>query len=440
MNYNEAVEYIYQLRKFGREPGKIRAARALDKLGRPEKSLKIIHVAGTNGKGSVCAFLTGLLRGRGFCVGMFTSPHLVKVNERIQLDGVMISDEEFMEYFERVYRVSCELVQEGHDGLAFFDFVFVMAMLYYADQKPDYVVMETGLGGRSDATAAVSCKILSIITSISLDHTEILGDTLEKIAWEKAGIIGSQSPVVYWKTNEEVAGIFEQEAGKCNSKGYSVDEKSYKILEIGRKKIDFSIENEYYRNNVFTISFAGIYQVMNASLALTAMSILARSQGLPENASCDVSSICNTRWAGRMEEIETQVYLDGAHNPDGIARLIETAKYIKEDLTKEQPEGHLYLLFGAVCEKDYEQMIQELCHAECFDGYVITKIQNHRALDTAVMENVFRKHTTCSVVVDADNRRAYQKAKALLGEKDVLLCAGSLYLVGAIKEMMGESI
>lgn len=429
MNYNEAVNYIFGLRKFGNDPGVVRAQKALSLLGNPEKELKVIHVAGTNGKGSVCAYMTNALRKLGYNTGMFTSPHLVRVNERIRINGEMITDAEFLQYFNKVKKVSDKMQQDGGDGLAFFDYVFVMAVLYFADKKPDYVVLETGLGGKSDATAAITKKELTVITSISHDHTEILGDTLAAIAREKSGIIVGNAPVVFWKTDDETAGIIEEAARKCKTDCYFVDEKSYEIHKIGRKHIDFSVHNRYYENSVFSIQNAGIYQVMNASLALLALSVLDKEGFYDRNLIRD--AVANTCWEGRMEEVEENIYVDGAHNPDGIRRFLETAAALKG-------RGRMYLLFGAVCEKDHDKMIREICTAGCFDGYVITQIQNHRALDINVMEKEFCAYTDKSVLVEADNGKAYAKAKAMLMEGDLLLCAGSLYLVGAIKELIGE--
>lgn len=431
MKYNEAVEYIFGLRKFGKEPGVRRAKRALALLGNPEEGLNIIHVAGTNGKGSVCAYVSSALQELGFCAGMFTSPHLVRVNERIRLNGEQITDEEFVYYFDRVNQVSKQLMKKGFDGLAFFDFVFVMAILFYADRKPDYVIIETGLGGSTDATAALSRKLVSVITSISRDHTEILGDTLSQIAEEKSGIIVENTPVVYWKTDDETSEIIENAAKKCNSRTYFVDENSFKILKMERKHIDFSFHNRYYENNMFSIHNAGLYQVMNASLALEVLSVLGAGRQWDKNRIRE--AVSKTCWEGRMEEIESNIYADGAHNPDGIRRFLETAVRLKNS-------GRMYLLFGTVCEKEHEKMIQEICGAGCFDGYVITQIHNHRALDTDIMENEFKRYTDKPVYVRKDNREAYTFAKALMKEGDMLCCAGSLYLVGAIKELMGESI
>lgn len=430
MNYKEAVNYIYGLRKFGKDTGRIRASRALKVLGNPQRRLNVIHVAGTNGKGSVCAFINSVLIKLGYNVGMFTSPHLVIVNERIRINGIMISNEEFLQLFNKVYKVSATIEDSGEEGLAFFDFVYVMAVLYFDKMKVDYVVMETGLGGENDATVTLNPKLMSIITSISLDHTEILGDTLGKIAKEKAGIISDYTPVVYWDGGNEISQVLEKRAGDCHSKSYFVNEKSFKISKIDRKYIDFSVENSYYEKSMFSIKGACLYQVMNATLALEAISHLSDKK----NWSLELirQAIWETVWEGRMEEVSSNVYVDGAHNPDGIVRLIESVKLMKNETDK------IYLLFGAVCEKDYSHMIEALCCSGIFDGFVITQINNSRKLKADLIYQEFCKYTDKTVILEADNKEAFQKAKNLLGEGDFLICAGSLYLVGVIKEMLGE--
>lgn len=430
MDYREAVEYLYGLRRFGKETGAQRAEKALSQLGHPERSFNIIHVAGTNGKGSVCAYITNILMELGYSVGMFTSPHLVCVNERIRLNGEIIPDEDFLVLFRRVYDVSESLKRQGLDGLAFFDFVFVMAVCYFAEKKPDYVVMETGLGGRTDATAALSSKLIAVITSISYDHTEILGETIEEIAAEKAGIISDGKPVVYWYSDDKSAQIIENTAAKCNSMTYPVDEKSFQIHKMERKQIDFSLNNRYYKNSMFSIYNTAIYQTANAAIALEAIALLGHDKNW--NRERIVTAVGKTHWEGRMEEIEHNIYMDGAHNPDGIRRFLETAQWMKEG-------RKMYLLFGVVCEKDYSDMIEALCTSGCFDGFVVTGIpNNHRALELDVMRKEFEKYADKPVYALNSVSEAYDLAKSFLGEEDLLMCTGSLYLVGAVKELIGE--
>ena len=189
LNYTEAVEYIYNIPKFTTKNKPEHTAEFLNRLGHPERSMKIIHVAGTNGKGSVCAFLSSMLTEAGKRTALFTSPHLVKINERFQINNQMVSDEEFLSAFLKVDEVVKGMQADGLPHPTYFELLFGVAMVLFAELKAEYVVLETGLGGRLDATNTVEHPLATVITSISLDHTEILGDTIEKIAFEKAGII-----------------------------------------------------------------------------------------------------------------------------------------------------------------------------------------------------------------------------------------------------------
>ena len=197
MTWEEAVEHINSVSRYGNRPGAECTKALLARLGNPERELKIIHIAGTNGKGSVCMYIAGMLRSLGLNTGVFTSPHLIRENERIRFNDELISDEDFTDCFEKVHRAELELLKDGFGQISYFDFFVGIAMLYYAMKKPDVVILETGLGGRLDSTNAVESPVMTVITSISLDHVAILGDTVEKIAAEKAGIIKHGAPVVY---------------------------------------------------------------------------------------------------------------------------------------------------------------------------------------------------------------------------------------------------
>ena len=188
-NYDEAVEYLLNIPKFSKKTTKENLLELLKRLGNPHKAMKIIHVAGTNGKGSVCAFLNTLLLAAKKQTGLFTSPHLVKMNERMRINGKDVSDERFLQVFQQVYQTVGQMLKQGFTHPSFFEYLFVMALVLFEKENVEYVILETGLGGRLDATNIIEHPMLTIITSISFDHTEILGDTLHKIAMEKAGII-----------------------------------------------------------------------------------------------------------------------------------------------------------------------------------------------------------------------------------------------------------
>ena len=218
MRYEEAVKYILDIPKFTKKNDGDHTRKFLEYLGNPQEGLKVLHVAGTNGKGSVCAYLDGMLRSEGKRTGLFTSPHLVKINERIVLDGEEIPDDRFCEVFERTLTAVKKMEGEGLAHPTFFEFLFGMAMLAFAEGGMEYAVLETGLGGRLDATNAVEQPLVSIITSIGMDHMEYLGDTIGEIASEKAGIIKSGVPVFYAQTSEESDEVIRRKAEELQKK------------------------------------------------------------------------------------------------------------------------------------------------------------------------------------------------------------------------------
>lgn len=423
MNYNQAVEYLFGLRKFGSEPGVVREKEALRRLGNPEEQLNIIHVAGTNGKGSVCAYTEAILRGQGYSTGLFTSPHLVRVNERIQLNAVPVSDEQFMEAFTRVYEVSSQLQKEGLFTLAFFDFLMAMAMLIFAQNKTDYVILETGLGGRLDCTSAVSQPRLTVITSIGLDHTEILGDTVEQIAMEKAGIIRENVPLVYLADDDRVRRVIAESAEKKQIMAYPVTKKDYVVIKSDIKHIDFSFNNRYYKNSLFQICTTARYQVENCAVALSVVPVLDKEKCFDEESIH--SALLHARWRGRMEEVRQGFFVDGAHNPDGVQAFLQTAEVF---------EGRRYLLFSAVCEKDYDGMIQQICKSNLFDGYMIVRLGSYRALEPSVIAGEFMKYTDKPVALMPDMQTAVAQSLKYADEGMTVFATGSLYLVGEIME------
>ena len=270
MNYEEAVAYLLDIPKFTSKNPLTHTKELLRLLGNPQEGKKVIHVAGTNGKGSVCAYLQALLLSEGKQVGFFTSPHLVKMNERIRFNQNMITDTQFLETCEVVYEKVKEMGSEGQAHATFFEFLFAMAMVAFEKENVEYIILETGLGGRLDCTNAVERPLLTIITSISLDHTEILGDTVEKIAMEKAGIIKTGVPVIFDGSNEEAADVIRREALKKQVPCKEISKNAFKILENTRKHIAFSSTNAYYGDTTWRLSNCGLYQAMNAMLALEA--------------------------------------------------------------------------------------------------------------------------------------------------------------------------
>ena len=244
MNYEEAVAYIEETPKFTTKNKLEHTKECLRRLGSPEERFKVIHVAGTNGKGSTCAFLTSILREAGYSCGLFTSPHLVVINERFQINEKNIDDDTFLHAFEKVKKLADELVAEGSYHPTYFEFLFLMGMVIFADAGVDYVVLETGLGGKLDATTAVEHPLACVITSISFDHMQYLGNTITAIAGEKAGIIVPGVPVIYDGNDAEAAKVISERAQELGSPYYEVKREDAVILRNTMSGIDFSFKNE----------------------------------------------------------------------------------------------------------------------------------------------------------------------------------------------------
>lgn len=440
MTWEEAVEHINSVSRYGNRPGAECTKALLARLGNPERKLKIIHIAGTNGKGSVCMYIAGMLRSLGLNTGVFTSPHLIRENERIRFNDELISDEDFTDCFEKVHRAELELLKDGFGQISYFDFFVGIAMLYYAMKKPDVVILETGLGGRLDSTNAVESPVMTVITSISLDHVAILGDTVEKIAAEKAGIIKHGAPVVY-VAGQEYSHVIEEKAEAMGIKAAGVEKSQCEIHEIGSKHIDFSLDSIYYKDNVFRLATPAVYQVMNAALAMTAVQMLVESRCFDRIAydSMDRQNYIDrirrglesVTWEGRMEQVCEGFYIDGAHNPDGIAALLDTAAAMKKNT-----RGHYVLMFSAVNDKDYSSMIKEICDSNIFDEYVITQIEGARCLDVSKIADTFRRYTDGHVNEEPDVGQAVKKSVECFGGNATVICAGSLYLAGEVRKVM----
>lgn len=440
MTWEEAVEHINSVSRYGNRPGAECTKALLARLGNPERELKIIHIAGTNGKGSVCMYIAGMLRSLGLNTGVFTSPHLIRENERIRFNDELISDEDFTDCFEKVHRAELELLKDGFGQISYFDFFVGIAMLYYAMKKPDVVILETGLGGRLDSTNAVESPVMTVITSISLDHVAILGDTVEKIAAEKAGIIKHGAPVVY-VAGQEYSHVIEEKAEAMGIKAAGVEKSQCEIHEIGSKHIDFSLDSIYYKDNVFRLATPAVYQVMNAALAMTAVQMLFESRCFDRIAydSMDRQNYIDrirrglesVTWEGRMEQVCEGFYIDGAHNPDGIAALLDTAAAMKKNT-----RGHYVLMFSAVNDKDYSSMIKEICDSNIFDEYVITQIEGARCLDVSKIADTFRRYTDGHVNEEPDVGQAVKKSVECFGGNATVICAGSLYLAGEVRKVM----
>lgn len=428
MNYTEAVEYIYRVPKFTTKNKLEHTMEFMRRLGHPERNRKIIHVAGTNGKGSVCAFLSSMLVQGGKRTGLFTSPHLVKINERFQINNVPVGDEEFLEAYQKVDTVIREMVTDGLPHPTYFELLFATAMVLFERENVEYVVLETGLGGRLDATNTVEKPLATVITSISLDHTEILGDTIGKIAFEKAGIIKPGVPVIYDGSVKEAEEVILKRAGELGSPAYALYPSMYKVLEKTDKSIDFSLNCKYYENVRVEVPYLADYQMMNSSLALLTLAVVDEKGEIPLKTR--LAGIRDTRWEGRMETVLPGVVLDGAHNAAGIREFIRTVQQI-------EGSRRVVMLFSAVVEKNYEKMIATICRDTNLAEVVVTQIEGDRIVPAETLKEVFERYTAVPVTAVPDIREAFRLAREKKGD-GILFCAGSLYLVGELKGILKE--
>ncbi|MCM1267063.1 MAG: bifunctional folylpolyglutamate synthase/dihydrofolate synthase [Bacteroidales bacterium] len=427
--YGAAVNYLSAVPKFTSKNDMEDTKRFLAHLGSPAQDRKILHVAGTNGKGSVCAYLCSVLQKAGISCGMFTSPHLVSMRERFRINGEIVSEERFLRAFLRVMealeRLPKPLAQKAYHP-TFFEFLFFMAMLLFEEAEVEYLVLETGLGGRLDATNAVERKELCVITSIGYDHMEYLGDTLPEIAAEKAGILRKDVPVVYPKKQEEVREAIESCIRKCGAKSCPLEEDAIKEIKIKHKTIDFSLHFLYYDYIGFTVSTSALYQVENASLAVRALSLL-REERITEDVLRD--GIRAASWEGRMEEILPSVYVDGAHNIDGIRAFLTT-------VGAHPCAGKRILLYSSVRDKQYREAAKAIAEAGLFARICPVQMQGERALPLAELAESFARYDGFEMTAYDTLERAFTEQAAHKNEQDAVYLVGSLYLAGEMKALL----
>ena len=400
----------------------------LSRLGNPQEGIKIIHVAGTNGKGSVCAYLNAMLLAGGKKTGLFTSPHLVRINERFQINGEDVSDEQFLDAFLKVEKAAKEYEAEGEGHPSYFETLFLMGMLIFKEAGVEYLVMETGLGGRLDATNVVEKPLACIITSISRDHTEYLGDTLEAIAGEKAGIIKAGVPVIYDASQPGPASVIAAKAKEMGSPAWPMEPSFYEMNTQSREGITFTFAYPGGEKAELVIPYVAKYQMMNASLAFYTMHILQDVHDIPKNVLAE--GLSKIKWPCRMEMAAPGVIIDGAHNEDGIAQFVSTAGYFAK-------ENEITILFTAVADKHYHEMIGEICEGIHPSHVVATQIDGSRVVPAEVLAEDFRKAGCTDVCAEPEIGAAYEKA---LGKKGsgMLFCVGSLYLAGELKAYLAK--
>ena len=425
--YEEAVVYALQIPKFTKKNTPEDTRRFYEYLGRPGERSGLIHVAGTNGKGSVCSYINAVLSGAGRRTGLFTSPHLVDVRERFRLDGEMISKEEFARCFNQVMDSVKAFCEKNHEEYhpTFFEMLFFISMLWFQEKRADYIILETGMGGRLDATNVIEKPLVTVITRIGLDHTEYLGNTKAEIAAEKAGIIKKGVPVVFWEQEEEVNEVIVKKAREMSAEVIPVSEKQVIFFKFKNKTVDFSMSSEYYEYIRASLPTAAVYQKENAALAIRALEVLGRT--VPLTRQQVETGLSGAKWEGRMEEVLPGVYIDGAHNEDGIQAFLDS---VREDGCR----GKRHLLFSVVSDKRAENMIGRIVDSGLFADVAIAPIDSARSLTQEQLLSLWKGR---------NHARLYHNPEeawdALISEKDeadMVYAAGSLYLAGQLKAYM----
>ena len=385
-----------------------RMQRAVDLLGNPEETYPIIHVTGTNGKGSTIAFMRELFVSHGKKVGTFTSPHIVSIHDRICINGEPISDDDFISLAEQVKTMEQRLL-ETHDQLSFFELLTLIALLYFKEQEVDLVLLEVGIGGLLDTTNIVTGEI-AIITSIGLDHQETLGDSLVAIAEQKAGIFKSGKSAVIANLAQEAQLVCQRTATDLGVSLYQADQNfSFRNGNFSSYLVDF---------NHLILGLEGAYQEENAALALQAFLLFMAQRNEKVNQEAVRAALQATKWAGRLEAVTEHIYLDGAHNLPALERLVE---FIQEKIQQGyQPQ----ILFGALKRKDYSGMLTYLTeHLPDADLYV-TSFDYQGSLE----EQDFGDYTSI-----ASYREFIDTFEASAGEKDLLFVTGSLYFISEVR-------
>ncbi|MDD3765937.1 MAG: bifunctional folylpolyglutamate synthase/dihydrofolate synthase [Eubacteriales bacterium] len=409
MTYQQALDFIYSRQSLGTKLGLKNINILLERLGSPHKKLKFIHVAGTNGKGSTSAFIANVLMANGFKTGMYISPFVRCFTERIQVNNVHISKEELAMYAKRVKSVIDDTFPP-----TVFEVITAIGMLHFLHSDCDFVVLEVGLGGRLDATNVIPAPKVSVITSISIDHTDLLGDTIEEIAFEKCGIIKENCPVAAYPLNPpEALKVIKQKVNSCNSHLKMADINDIKIHLTDIEKTVFSYKGEKYE-----IHMPGVHQVYNAVTAICALELLGLDLKLKEG-------LANTRFAGRFEVVSKKplIIVDGAHNYSGVTAL-------KNSILSYFPGRRIVLVMGMLKDKEYEKAVCEL--APLSSLFIATQPDNPRSLDAKELESIakgYTKHTMST----PNRQEAVNMAKENAGDSDVIIICGSLYLFGSLE-------
>lgn len=432
MTYEEAMKYISSVGRFGSNYGLKRTFRLLELLGNPDKKLKLIHVAGTNGKGSTTAMITKVLRGMGYKVGMYTSPYIEEFEERIQINGDNITKEKFVSLLVEVKEAVEKVIEEGYDHPTEFEILTALMFLHFYREKVDYGVVEVGLGGTLDSTNVLT-PIVSVITSISYDHMNILGETIEEIAKQKAGIIKENIPVVVYPAEKNVQDVIVKKAEMMNSKIRLVQKNSVKLLNINRDDIYQEIQVSTMKNEYkVKLPLLGAHQMLNLAVALNTIEVIFEGQNEKLNVDLVEKALEDVEWKGRLEVLNKKplIVIDGAHNIDGIKSLTyNVEKYFKYK--------SIILLLGILADKQVDEMIEEVTPL-AKHVYALTPHSDRAQLSRELKEKIVKYNKNVTAV--EDYKEAAIKAINEADEDDLILISGSLYMIGDMRKILVKKL
>lgn len=431
-SYREAVDWINGLLPFGIRPGLERIELLMERLGHPHRRLKFIHVAGTNGKGSSCAFLTKTLLSCGYTVGTFTSPYITKFTNRFQYNGEDIAEETLHRLANRLYPLVQEMAESELGSPTMFEVSTAVAILFFAEEcYPDVVVWETGLGGRMDVTNIVT-PIVSLITNIGMDHTDVLGDTIEQIAKEKAGIIKPGVPVVSCVEQPEAIDVLKETAAKQRSAVYLLGEQ----FHYGRKQIDETAQSLTFkgpfREFEFIIGMQGEHQCKNAAGVMMVLEVLRQYMAFVLDDEQVIEGFRDSFWAGRLELVSSspRIVLDGAHNPEGA-----------ESLARSIPEIYRYrklnLMMGMLANKHHRAYLKHIL--PIVDTLILTEPDFRRKMDAEALYDLVielqedEAKAELEIIVERDWRKALSLLESRTEREDLGVVTGTLYMISDVR-------
>lgn len=424
----KAEEKIHEFERFGNVLGLERMNKILELLGNPHEDLKIIHVAGTNGKGSTCRYMYSVLQEAGYKTGLYTSPFLEKFNERIEFNGQCISDEDLSCYTDRVLAQVERMTEICNQKPTEFEVITAIALLYFKEKNCDYVILEVGLGGIGDSTNVCQKPLASVITSVSMDHMDRLGNTIEDIAREKAGIIKEACPVITSVRNEKALEIIRETAKKKNC---PYMETAKVEVNIHKETLDGMCFDALNLSNL-EISMTGRHQAENATLAVATLLYLDQEGKIDVSRDVLYKGLKKAKQHGRFEVLSDMgnrpvIIIDGAHNIDG-------AEALKNAVNSLCPDGRILLVTGMLKDKDYEGIIGQFL--EITGDFIVTEPQNPRKLLAEELSEVLIASGARSAVPRPKPEDAVNYVNQIKSDYDAVIFAGSLYLIGEIRSML----